>query len=217
MEPLDPALLPPPLRLALGYAAPDSRPAIAAVFALDSRLARAGAEASEPIIAQMKLAWWRDQFAKPAADWPRGEPLLAEICALGLEPDRLLGLVDGWEAIITAEALDVPALQAFSAGRAAAWLAVAETLGQESHADAVLAAGRMWALGDLGSHLDPGARELVRSIDPDELPGIPSLPRSLRPFQVLAALGRRATARGRPLLDGAAALALALRVGISGR
>ena len=145
MEPLDPALLPPPLRLALGYAVPHSRRAIAAMFALDSRLARAGAEASEPIIAQMKLAWWRDQFAKPPADWPRGEPLLAEISAQELRPERLIGLVDGWEALITAENLDPPALQAFAAGRAASWLAVAEALGEGSHADAVLVAGRLWA------------------------------------------------------------------------
>ena len=52
---------------------------------------------------QLRLAWWRDRFAQPCAEWPQGEPLLAKLH--GWEPERaaLSGLVDGWEARIVGE------------------------------------------------------------------------------------------------------------------
>ena len=69
--------LPLPQRLALSYAPRASRNAFAGLLALDTRFAGIVRHAREPMLAQMRLAWWRDVLAKPAAEWPTGEPLLA--------------------------------------------------------------------------------------------------------------------------------------------
>ena len=209
--------LPPALRLALAYAPRQSQAAIGAVFLLDCRLARIGAQASEPIIAQMKLAWWRDQFAKPVADWPTGEPLLEEIAKQGLPAQRLSGLVDGWEALIASDSLSVEVIEAYAAGRGASWLAVVDAVDADTDAEDVLRCARIWALADLASHLEGEGRRQVRELLKGSENRLPKLPRELRPFQVLATLGQRAAARYGPLLDGLGALTLAIRVGIFGR
>ena len=69
--------LTPPERLALAYAPAQMRPLWAGFLALDRRLADAAREGRDAIMIQLRLAWWRDRFAQPAAEWPAGEPLLA--------------------------------------------------------------------------------------------------------------------------------------------
>lgn len=213
----DPTYLPIPLRLALSYAPSHSRAAIGAIFLLDSRLARIGADVSEPIIAQMKLAWWRDQFAKPATEWPAGEPWLETLARQEFSPERLTALVNGWEALIASETLTDSAIEAFAAGRGAAWLAVAEKVEPQADAETVMHAARIWTLADLASHLEGGSRSNVRALQGQSEDKLPALPRGLRPFQILAALGRRAMLRDGALLEGPVSLALAMRVGIFGR
>ena len=71
--------LPPPLRLAVTYAPRRARLAWAALLVLDRRLARVALAAGEPVLGQIRLAWWRDRFAEPASAWPSGEPLLAAL------------------------------------------------------------------------------------------------------------------------------------------
>ena len=102
---LAPGLHDPALALALAYAPRDARPVFQDLFALDRRLADAVRQASEPIIAQLKLAWWRDRFAQSPAEWPKGEPLLARLAGWDADISRLGGLVDGWEQIAAAEEL----------------------------------------------------------------------------------------------------------------
>lgn len=85
-------------RLALTYAPARFRPFWLGYLALESRLARAARPSGEPMLAQIKLAWWRDRFAEPARHWPIGEPLLALLSAWDEEREALAGLVDGWEA-----------------------------------------------------------------------------------------------------------------------
>jgi len=68
--------LPPPQRLALAYAPARARPATLALLALDARLAAILRGRREPLAAQLRLAWWREMFARPPSDWPAGEPLL---------------------------------------------------------------------------------------------------------------------------------------------
>ena len=201
----------PECRFALAYAG-KRREAFAALFALDHRLARAAREASEPIIAQMKLAWWRDRFAQPVADWPKGEPLLQALSLWGDDAARLHALVDGWESFAVAG--EAGGARDLIAGREAAWLGIAGML-DDRHAPCSVgfAAARytLAALRDDGfgppANLIAEAREAKKPL---------SLPRTLRPFALLGALGERALRTGRPLLGGTPALALALRVGLTG-
>ncbi len=82
------------------------RPAAASLWALAARLTRLLAEAREPLIGQIKLAWWRDMMTMLASDpdaLPKGEPLLAELAASWGGQPGLGALVDAAEAMLLAE------------------------------------------------------------------------------------------------------------------
>ena len=84
----------------------DRRPAIAALWALAGRLTKLLRDAREPMIGQIKLAWWRDMLAMLASDpaaLPKGEPLLAELQAAWAGQSGLDALVDAAEAMLLAE------------------------------------------------------------------------------------------------------------------
>ena len=215
MHDLDPAHLPPAHRLALAYAPGATRSACGALLSLDARLGRIAGQSTEPIIIQMKLAWWRDQFGMPVEQWPQGEPLLAALAGVGLDPSALAMLVDGWEMASVTEQLDDGAFDSLAEGRAAVWRSLSDRFAAGTDTLAVDAAARRWSLADLSGRLPAGPlREtLCSSLDVESV----ALPRSLRPLAVLDALARLALRKNAPLLDGPAALAVAMRVGIFGR
>lgn len=203
-------------RLALSYAPRACRGDMLALMALDARLAGIVRGDGEAIIAQMKLAWWRERLAQAPDDWPLGEPLLALFRAGRLAPAGLEPMVDGWEALL-AETLDASVVESFAAGRAAMWQTFASAYsGDESP---VAQSAREQAMGDLAINLGSAeeaavARELA-SAQPWKRG---RLPRPLRPLKILHGLTRRALDRGsKELLDGPGAMATVLRVGITGR
>ena len=184
--------LPPPLRLAVAYAPTASRAAWIALLALDHRLARAvaGAEASEPLIGQLKLAWWRDRMREPASTWPLGEPLLAALAAFDRERAALEALVDGWEAMLGGDDGE-DGCDTLVDARTRAVTALARLVDCNAEPQAIAAHVRRWT--------KPGAQAaLVR------------LPRALRPLVILAHLPRRDDA-------GLLALARIVRLGMLGR
>ncbi|GAB5347521.1 hypothetical protein [Alteriqipengyuania sp. 357] len=211
----DPAII-----LALAYARRTDRPVFEDLFALDRRLADAVRQASEPIIAQLKLAWWRDRFAQDRTDWPRGEPLLARMAQWDADVAQLGELVDGWEALLAEGPLGKEAIAAFGRGRAKAWAVAAQALGQRG-ASPTDHAALLWSSADLAQHCsspeDAGrVRTLARKQTLSERPG-PRLPRTLRPFAVLGALGGRSLAGERPILGGPGDFLAAVRAGMLGR
>lgn len=177
-------------RLAVAYAPGPVRPAWRGFLAFDRRLADAAREGRDPIMIQLRLAWWRDRMAEPAARWPAGEPLLATLAAWDAERPALSAMVDGWEA-----------RNVGSDGGAAlrsARIAALEALARMGGADdgAVLADVRRAA----SEWLDRGGAGTIR------------LPRAMRPLVVLRGMALRGE-EGPPL---ARFLAL-LRLGMLGR
>jgi phytoene synthase len=82
------------------------RAALSALWGLAARLTRLLIDAREPLIGQIKLAWWRDMMAMLASDpaaLPKGEPLLAELQASWAGQGGLDALVDAAEAMLLAE------------------------------------------------------------------------------------------------------------------
>ncbi len=194
MTPYDPMLvdaLPPVQRLALAYAPARARAAWLALLALDTRLGGVVRTAHEPLLAQIKLAWWRDRLGEDAARWPKGEPLLAQLAAWRGAHQALGALVDGWEALLMNE--DAAAL---AAARGDAFAALALHLGAACAADSARQMGEYWSLADFGQ-----APELARTI---RQPGV------MRPLTVLHGLAQH------PTRHGIAALATAMRLGITG-
>ena len=211
------ATLPVAHRLALAYAPARAQAATLALLALDARLAAIVRAGGEPVIAQLKLAWWRERMGERLADWPEGEPLLACLRAAGLAPGGLAPLVDGWEALL-GERLDNAAINDFGEGRVRGWLAAAKAIGADTTSGRAEAAARRWALADLARNLGDQSEAATVREAAFALPQSCRLPRALRPLAVLEGLSLRALRRGTgDVLDGPVAMLLAMRLGIAGR
>lgn len=185
------AELPPLLRLAVAYAPAAARPAWTALVLLDHRLSRAVAGASEPLIGQLKLAWWRDRMREPASRWPSGEPLLAALAGFDSERAALEALVDGWEGLIDAEA-GSGEFSRLAEARAGAVAALARVVGCAVDLADIAILTRQWTLPG------EGASAAIR------------LPRALRPLLILAN-------QPDPAQSGAMALLRIVRLGLLGR
>lgn len=209
--------LPLPQRLALSYSPGASRTDTLALLALDARLAGIVRGDGEVIIGQMKLAWWRDRLRQDPQEWPVGEPLLALLRSGQLEPSRLIPLVDGWESLFS-ETLDRAAIEAFAAGKARLWETLANAHSGEP-TPAVSQAAREQGMAELALNLGSEHETALAVETAREQPWKSArLPRALRPLAILHGLSRRAMDRGSPdLLDGPGAMAMVLRIGLTGR
>lgn len=212
--------LPDEAELALAYTPPILRNALRIVLEFDARLARIVSATNEPILGQMRLAWWRDTLAMDAGKRPAGDAVLDALGREWHDQERgLVALVDGWEQLLGEPPLAQAAALAFADGRAAALagLALLHEADEETIAN-LRAAGRIWAMADAVSHLSDGEErammlELGRAM---AAPG--RLPSPFRGVAVLAALGARSLAAGgQPLMAGRGAALTALRAGLLGR
>ena len=211
------ATLPTEQRLALAYSRSGQRQVLLGFFSLDARLAAIVRSASEPLLGQIQLAWWRDQLALPAPLRVRGEPLLALLEAWRGEETCLSALVDGWELLLSGAALDSAALAGHTEARARGWAALARLVAAPGAANEALRAGRNWALADLAMRLGQDEEHTIaRKLADGQDWRSASLPRRLRPLAVLHGLARRQRGRAE-LLDGPLALGAALRLGLFGR
>lgn len=208
--------LPPRVRLALSYAPSSSRGALLAFFALDLRLAGIVRGSREPMLAQLRLAWWREQIGQDASAPSGNDPLLKVLTAWPGPRDALAGLTDGWEAMIGAAPLPDGAFGALANARAAALAALAET---SAHCAAALRMGRNWALADIAEHLsDPRERDAVFTLARAQDWHLEPLPRALRPLAVLHGLARRTIQDDNPQEQlTPLALLAAMRIGLLGK
>lgn len=157
------------------------------------------------MLAQIRLAWWRERLAEPADKRPAGEPLLA---LLGDQAVAFAPLVDGWEALLDDAPLPRSSLSDFAAGRANAIGGLAELLGLPKEASE--RAGWSWALADIATRLShPEERTHVATLSA-EAEAFPDLPRAMRPLVVLHGVASRDR-------NGPIALLAAMRLGIFGR
>lgn len=216
----DIARLPDAQRFAMAYAAANSRDPFLVWMALDMRLAEIVRTIREPLLAQMRLAWWRDELNKSPEDRPKGEPLLAMIGSVWPEEAPALGaLVDGWEELLVEPPLPARAAENFAKGRAAGFAAIARIIEVPDSEEAGSLAAQRWALADLAaktSNLDEKTEIVVTGLALGNEPV--RLPRAMRPLLVLDGLGRASLAAGgTPLMQGRRNLLAAMRLGLFGR
>jgi phytoene synthase len=204
-------------QLAIAHTPPEWRTALTIFLELDCRLSRIVAGTNEPMLGQMRLAWWREQLALAPAQRPAGDAVLDGIGRhwMGYETG-LVALVDGWEYML-ADRLDHAAASGFAKGRAAPFVSLAQMTETASAPEHAIPA-RRWALVDAAVHVPDGAEremllELARADD-----AAARLPRAMRGLAVLDALARRALRRGgRPLMEGRGASITAMRAAILGQ
>lgn len=211
--------LPTVSRLALAYAPKAARAQTLALLALDARLAHLLRHSREPMMAQLRLAWWRESLGQSATNWPSGEPLLALLSSWHDKHQGLTALVDGWEAMTGPAPLPPTALEAMAQGRADAFVALAEALGRGHEREAVGRLARSWALSDLAMRLGHASeRDAVREMAlADRVKGV-RVSRALRPLLVLHGLAARRLDRGEEAAaTSPAAVLKAMRLGLMGR
>ncbi|MBO9519460.1 MAG: hypothetical protein J7493_15465 [Porphyrobacter sp.] len=183
-------------------------------MALDQRLGAILRTRREPIMAQVRLAWWREMLERDPMQWPQGEPVLEALREWG-DPSGLAALVSGWEALLSEE-LSSEVIAEFIAGRGAAFAGLARELGVDAIEPARRAA-EIWALADLAANISDEA-ERARVVVYGRDLRVPRLPRALRPLAILAGLGAEALRKGgAPLISGRASALLVLRIGLFGR
>lgn len=210
--------LPPAQRLALAYTPARMKPATLALLALEARLAQAVRQASEPIMGQMRLAWWRDQLSLSFQKRENSDELMRALAAFEGEEDALCKLVDGWELLLS-EWIDLAAIEQIIANRAAGFAALARLAGKTDATDAAMRAGRRFALADLATKFS-NAEERVQVLQQAAAGAEEriALPGELRSLALLDGLARRSLRRGgTPLLDGPGSALHAIRLGLFGR
>jgi len=212
-EPTDP--LSPDAELALAWSRPEMRGPLGAALHLDRRLARIVARTNEPMLGQMRLAWWREALGKTVGERPSGDAVLD---AVGLHwqgrEAYLLPMVDAWEILVTTERLSPEEAMRFGAGRGAFFGALAAC--GTTPTERLEAAGACWALADAAAGVsDQAERALLVEAGLASAGSYRRFTGKLRGLAVLDALARRALRRGgRPLMEGRGAPLAALRAAI---
>lgn len=181
----------PEVALTLTYVPPSRRDVVAALFQLDAQIGAVLRFAREPLLAQLRLTWWREALAQPD---PAGrQPLLAR-----LEPVMDAGLdrlVEGWEVLLQPE-LGQEDLDLYADLRGGTLFTAAGSWLRIEHPD-IRAAGRIWAWADLARHSsrsEEATAALARAAD--EPLTSARWPVAGRMLGALARLARRDAARG---------------------
>ena len=139
-------------RLVLGSAGKGASRA-ETIFALDNECARIAVVAKEPLMAQIRLAWWRDGLNAREAVSAHRSPIMDALRGIDdFESIRegLVAIIDGWEELILwdgADAADM--LERYAGGRGRGLFVALHPARAERSAHW----GRLWALWDLSGHL----------------------------------------------------------------
>jgi len=179
--------------LATLYAPASVRPALFALHALDLELARVVATTTEPMIGEIRLAWWREALLKLDLKQVPAQPVLraiaTDVLPYGISGRSLETMEDAFHSLLIGK-LRGEALETYVITRGGAlFTAIGHVLDVDHHWPRELGAG--WALGEL-------AREpLPERVDGDALrafdftPVCTGVPVPLRPLAALAKLARR--------------------------
>jgi phytoene synthase len=199
--------------LSILWAPADARPALIALHAHDLEQQRVVAEAREPMLAEIRLAWWREQLeALSAGKAPPPQPILRalhqEARVRAADLTDLSRIEEGFLPLLTEGPLTALAMAQARGGplfRAAATVIAGRPLANPE-AVAATSAGTRWALARLWRGGWGQAEDRLASLEPPAFPAAPSgpLPPSLRALDALAAQDWDRLETGRPLARPAA-------------
>lgn len=154
-------------RIVLSYLPATARMRVHALLALDDRLGTIVAVARDPLIGQMRLAWWHDALCALDSAPSPAEPILkgiqAEVLPHGVSGRSLAQLVDGWEALLAVENDPDRMLTRYAADRGTIlFLAGAALLGVSDSRLADI--GQGWALAEAYRRTGRGRREALAQL-----------------------------------------------------
>lgn len=176
--------------LATLYAPPAARAGLFALHALDLELAEVARSTTEPMLGQIRLAWWREQLQTLDGGARPAPPVLAALAdhllPAGIAGASLEPLEDAWLALLDED------VEAHAAARGRLFGAAAALLLPAAPDDATARAARLgtgWAIVDVARQgIAVGEERLVQAA---ELLASTRLPGPARGLSGLAALARR--------------------------
>ncbi|MEC3949808.1 hypothetical protein U5A89_12925 [Sphingobium sp. HWE2-09] len=195
---LDDDVLPPLALLLAAHAGGGQVERHRALWAFDARLAKVARTTREPMIGQMRLAWWNDVIEDAAGIKGQGEPVVDAMRATGaMAAPGLVAMIDGWEVLVVEPEIDVEGLRTYAIGRGGGLFRALADAGDVP--DWLAAAGQLWALWDLAGHvgdtaLAEAALALAREIAPV---GPMTWPRAWKPLRIAFTLARQDVMAGR--------------------
>lgn len=212
----------PPLGLLLAAHAGGGQAALhRALWAFDARLAKVARTTSEPMIGQMRLAWWNDVIDDAAGIKGQGEPVVDAMRATGAGgAPGLVAVIDGWEVLVVEPDIDGQGLRDYAAGRGGGlFRALADAADAP---DWLAAAGQVWALWDLAGHVgDEALAQAALALARDLLPQVDGArwPRAWKPLRIAFTLARQdvLAGRGAPLGMPRSLAGRLLRIALVGR
>ena len=194
--------------LSVLWAPAPARAALLAVHAYDLEQQRVVAEVKEPMLAEIRLAWWREQLEKLAIGRePPPQPLLralaADACPRAVDLAGLTRIEEGFLPLLTEGRLDPLAMAKARGGplfEALFTATLARPLTNAEVADA-WAAGTRWALARLWRGGWGQAEPRLVRVEAPALPApaVSPLPAPLRVLDALAADDWARLEAGRPL------------------
>ena len=133
-------------------AGPAARADVVALYAYDHELARARRAASTPLLAEIRLTWWREALDEifaggPVRRHPVAEALAAAVRRHDLPRAPLEAMIDGQLGALEALTLDAAAALAWAdAVEGSLARLVAKALDPTAEPGAIAAGGRAWGL-----------------------------------------------------------------------
>jgi phytoene synthase len=177
--------------LALSYVPAERRPALHALFMLDAAIGKTLAGGREPMIARIKLAWWREALERLDRESPPAEPVLQavarHILPRGVTGADLAEMEEGWAVLLSDGPLSAEDLATYARRRGAVLFARAARL-LEGEGET---GGEAWALVDLARHCGDAEDRDAALATARALPAPSRVPPRLRPLGMLGALARR--------------------------
>lgn len=202
----------------------DQRAAMTALFRISAAMGGVLRTTTDPMIAQIRLAWWRERLEELETQPAPAEPRLAAAQRLllprGISGADLVALETGWARMLDPFPWSVETSEGIWFRGVKAFGLAARLLGSPD--ERLQQAGGLWALVDAARHCsDPETRGLLIERARTIAKGLEGtrFPARLRPLSMLAALAMRDLARGEPFEpEGTPGRALAmLRHRLSGR
>jgi phytoene synthase len=196
--------LSPDKKLAFAHLPARHRAAVEALFAVDAAMADVLRTTSEPMVGQIRLAWWRERLeeldgGQPAPPEPRLLAVERELLPLGVKGRDIAKLERGWVALFDPFRWDVGTAEAIWFRGRLLFALAAQLVARTD--DAIEGAGGLWALVDAARHCsDERSRQMLLSQARTFARGLGGarFPRSLRPLSMLAVMAARDVAGGAP-------------------
>ena len=196
--------LSPDKKLAFAHLPARHRPAVEALFAIDAAMGDVVSSTSEPMLGQIRLAWWRERLeeldggqAAPAE--PRLQAVERELLPLGMKASDLASLERGWVRLFDPFPWDVGTSEAIWFRGRQLFAIAAQIVARTD--DPIEAAGGLWALVDAARHCSDGAsRQMLLNQAGAFAKGLNGarFEPALRPLSMLASVAVRDLIRGEP-------------------